>query len=151
MPAPPESFDDAMFAFSQANYAEAVRLLEAVLNVDPEQFDARLALGMSHYRLGDLSKAIAEGHKAEVLRPREQLVHTNLSLFYMKSGDKVTAEKHGLKARIASWKDTSAPAPAGGDPELQLAQPKAASVTVTGRRPPEMPWKKNKPIASAQG
>ena len=44
MPAPPESFDDAMFAFSQANYAEAVRLLEAVLNVDPEHFDARLAL-----------------------------------------------------------------------------------------------------------
>jgi Flp pilus assembly protein TadD len=151
MPVTTEQFDDAMFAFSQADYAKAVRLLEAVLAQDAEHFDARLALGMAHYRLGDFPGAIAEGHKAEALRPQEQLVHTNLSLFYMKSGDKVTAEKHGLKARIASWKDTSAPAPAAAtDPDLQLAQPKAAPVTVTGKKMPEMPWKKNKPIANPQ-
>ncbi len=151
MAVPQEQFDDAMFAFSQADYAEAVRLLDEVLAEDAEHFDARLALGMAHYRLGDFPKAIAEGHKAETLRPQEQLVHTNLSLFYMKSGDKLTAEKHGLKARIASWKDTAAPAPTDAvDPELQFAQAKAAPVTVTGRKLPEMPWKKNKPIANPQ-
>lgn len=151
MPVTTEQFDDAMFAFSQADYVEAVRLLEAVLAQEAEHFDARLALGMAYYRMGDFPKAIAEGHKAEALRPQEQLVHTNLSLFYMKSGDKVTAEKHGLKARIASWKDTAVPAPAAAtDSELQFAQPKAAPVTVTGKKLPEMPWKKNKPIANPQ-
>lgn len=142
-----EQFDDATFAFSQADYSRAIELLEKVLATEPDHFDARLALGMSYYRLGEFARAIAEGHKAEQLRPDEQLVHTNLSLFYMKSGDKLTAEKHGLKARIASWKDTSKPAAGeGADAELQLAQPKASPVTVTGKKLPDMPWKNKKPI-----
>lgn len=146
-----QQYDDAMFAFSQADYETAINVLQQVLNQDPENFDARLALGMSYYRQGEFEKAIAEGHKAEKLRPNEQLVHTNLSLFYMKSGDKVTAEKHGLKARIASWKepskaDTTEPA----DPELQMAQPKAAAVVVTGKKLPDMPWKNKKPIGKTQ-
>ena len=66
----------------------AIARLKAVLAADPAHFDAQLALGMAHYRQGDYAAAIAEGHKAEQLRPREQLVHTNLSLFYMKAGDK---------------------------------------------------------------
>lgn len=146
-----QQYDDAMFAFSQADYETAIGLLEQVLTNDPANFDARLALGMSYYRQGDFEKAISEGHKAEKLRPNEQLVHTNLSLFYMKSGDKMTAEKHGLKARIASWKE---PAKAGSaeqvDPELQMAQPKAAPVTVTGKKLPDMPWKNKKPIGKTQ-
>jgi hypothetical protein len=101
---------------------------------------------MCHYRLGDFATAIAEGHQAEKLRPNEQLVHTNLSLFYMKSGDKQTAEKHGLQARIASWKGNmgppgSGPAPAV-DPELQMAQPKAKAFKMPEKFP-DMPWKKN--------
>ena len=44
MAVPLEQFDDAMFAFSQADYGEAVRLLEEVLAEDAEHFDARLAL-----------------------------------------------------------------------------------------------------------
>jgi tetratricopeptide (TPR) repeat protein len=145
-----QRFDDAMFAFSQADYPKAVRLLEAVLAEDSGHFDAQLALGMSHYRMGDYPKAIAEGHKAEALQPDEQLVHTNLSLFYMKAGDKVTAEKHGLKARVASWKDTSPP-PAGNAPdsELQIAKPAAKSIAVSGRKLPATPWKKNKPISQS--
>ncbi|HAV62441.1 MAG TPA: hypothetical protein DCY13_08770 [Verrucomicrobiales bacterium] len=148
-----EQFDDAMFAFSQADYSRAIELLSAVLAADPQHFDARLALGMSHYRLGNYVEAIEEGHKAEKLRPNEQLVHTNLSLFYMKSGDKVTAEKHGLKARIASWKDSGAKVPSADDveSELQMVQPKAAPVTVTGRKFPDMPWKKNKPAGGGEG
>ncbi|HSH17099.1 MAG TPA: tetratricopeptide repeat protein [Verrucomicrobiae bacterium] len=150
MAAPQQQYDDAMFAFSQADYATAARLLAEVLAGDPENFEARLALGMTYYRLGDFPQAIAEGHKAEQLRPNEQLVHTNLSLFYMKSGDKVTAEKHGLKARIASWREPAEAKPAEAtDPELQLAQPKAAPVAVTGKKLPDMPWKKNKPIPSS--
>ena len=92
-----------------------------------------------HIQAGDYAAAIAEGHKAEKLRPHDQLVHTNLSLFYMKSGDKKTAEHHGLQSRIASWKENMAPPSAADapEPELQMAKPKPPPVKF-----PEMPWKK---------
>src|ERR1700761_7626908 len=93
-----------MFDFSRGEFDSAIEKLKVVLAQEPEHFDAQLALGMAYYRKGDFALAIAEGHKAEKMRPREQLVHTNLSLFYMKAGDKVTAEHHGLQARIAGWR-----------------------------------------------
>src|ERR1700751_4168778 len=120
-----EQYDDAMFDFSRGEFITAAGKLKQVLAQDATQFDAQLALGMAYYRLGDYAAAIAEGHKAEKLRPKEQLVHTNLSLFYMKSGDKVTAEHHGLQARIASWKGDMKPPDqtSGSDPELEMAKP----------------------------
>jgi tetratricopeptide (TPR) repeat protein len=116
-----------------------------VLAQDATHFDAQLALGMALYRKGDYAAAIAEGHRAEQLKPHEQLVHTNLSLFYMKSGDKVKAEHHGLQARISSWRVEAQQAKAGqtqpaADPELELAKPKPQPVKF-----PEMPWKKKPP------
>jgi len=142
MPDLQQEYDDAMFDFSQANYDSAIEKLRRILAADADHFDAQLSLGMAYYRKGDYASAIAEGHKAEKLRPREQLVHTNLSLFYMKHGDKKTAEHHGLQARIASWKENMAApgeAPAS-DSELQMAQPKPPPVKI-----PERPWKKNPP------
>src|SRR6185295_14563964 len=114
--------------YSRGEYDSAIGKFEAILVQDPMNFDGQLSLAMCHYRKGDYATAIAEGHKAEKLRPTEQLVHTNLSLFYMKAGNKQTAEHHGLQARIASWKGNMAKpdpnAKPDGDPELQLAQPK---------------------------
>jgi len=146
-----EQYDDAMFDFSRGDYAGAIVRLKAVLAVEPAHFDAQLALGMAYYRQGDFLAAIAEGHKAEALRPREQLVHTNLSLFYMKSGDRQKAEHHGLQAKIESWRVDAARANApetaiGADPELQMARPKPPPTKVI-RMPdkfPEQPWKKKK-------
>ncbi len=140
-----EQYDDALFDFSTGNFDSAIGKLTAILAADPTHFDAQLSLGMAYYRKGDLATAIAEGHKAEKLKPREQLVHTNLSLFYMKSGNKAVAEHHGLQARIASWREDAArpgqPAAAGSDPDLALAKPPPPPM-----KPPEsfpvMPWKK---------
>ena len=115
MPSIQEQYDDAMFDFSQAEYAKAISKLQSVLIEHPDHFESQLALGMALYRQGDYAAAIAEGHKAEQLQPREQLVHTNLSLFYMKAGDKQKAEHHGLQARLAGWRDNMAP-PAPGTP-----------------------------------
>src|SRR5438093_6451032 len=136
-----EQYDDAMFDFSTGDYDSAIAKFNAILAEDPAHFDAQLALGMAYCRKGDYATAIAEGHKAEQLRPNEQLVHTNLSLFYMKAGDKKTAEHHGLQARISSWKsDKTLPGekPAD-DPELEMAKPKPPPQSF-----PEMPWKKPK-------
>jgi Flp pilus assembly protein TadD len=143
-----EQYDDAMFAFSQADYDGAIAGFAAMLAVEPEHFDARLSLGMAYYRKGDFARAIEEGHKAEKLRPNEQLVHTNLSLFYMKSGDKKTAEHHVLQARIASWKGNMTAPEANrpkADSELEIARPTAPTVKVD-QKFPEMPWKKKPPV-----
>lgn len=133
-------YDEGMFEFSQERYDRAIELFSEILQEDPCHFDAQLSIGMAWYRKGDFVRAIEEGHKAEKLKPHEQLVHTNLSLFYMKSGDKKTAEHHGLQARIASWRE---PVPSGdakpAEPELQMAKPPPP-------RLPETPWKKNKPL-----
>jgi len=134
-----------MFAFSQGEYDNAIAALRAVLAVDPEHFDAQLSLGMAYCRKGDFATAIVEGHRAEKVRPHEQLVHTNLSLFYMRAGDKVTAEHHGLQARIASWKSNMTapgmPPAAASDPELELAKPKPQSFKLPEKFP-DQPWKK---------
>ncbi len=141
-------YDDAMYDFSQGDYAGAAAKLEAILKADPAHFDAQFSLGMAFCRLGDLVRAIAEGHKAEQLRPNEQLVHTNLSLFYLKAGDKAKAEHHGLQARIASWRGNMAPpgvkTGATDDLAATKAPPPAAKMP---ERFPEMPWKKKAPAA----
>ena len=157
-----EQYDAAMFDFSRGEFSTAIEKLKGVVAEDPAYFDAQLALGMAYYRLGDYATAIVEGHKAEKLRPQEQLAHTNLSLFYMKSGDKVTAEHHGLQARIAGWRAENAAAKlqthgqdahattGGGqpvdDPELQMARPKPPAVKVIPMpdKFPDQPWKKKK-------
>jgi Flp pilus assembly protein TadD len=146
-----EQYDDAMFDFSRGDFDGAILKLKKLLAQEAENFEAQLALGMALYRKGDFAAAIAEGHKAEKLRPKEQLVHTNLSLFYQKAGDKAKAEHHGLQAKIESWRADAAKARAGlpgaklesGD-ELQMAKPKPPPVKVI-RMPdkfPEQPWKK---------
>lgn len=131
-----------MFAFSQGDYDAAITGFRAILEQDPDSFDAQLSLGMAYYRKGEYPRAIEEGHKAEKLKPTEQLVHTNLSLFYMKSGDKKTAEHHGLQAKIASWKgNMQAPGKASGEDELKMAAPAPETIKV-GEKFPETPWKK---------
>jgi Flp pilus assembly protein TadD len=137
-----ERYDDAMFDFSQADYDSAIEKLRAILEERPEHFDARLALGMAHYRKGEYPTAIEEGHKAEQLRPQEQLVHTNLSLFYMKSGDKTKAEHHGLQARLASWREKSPMPGSPSEDELRLAKPAPPPPPPPPEQWPEMPWKK---------
>ena len=138
-----EQYDDAMFDFSSGDYDSAIAKLKAVLAEDAAYFDAQLALGMAYYRKGDYQIAITEGLKAQKLRPNEQLVHTNLSLFYMKAGDKTTAEHHGMQARIASWKaDKTKPGEQPAEnPDLQMAKPETPTIKPPEKFP-DMPWKK---------
>ena len=75
-----EQYDDAMFDVSTADYDRAIEKLRAILAADPNHFDAQLSLGMAYYRKGDYTAAIAEGHKAEKMKPAEQLVHVALRL-----------------------------------------------------------------------
>ena len=145
-----EQFDDATFAFSQGDYGRAVAGFEAILAVDDKHFDARMSLSMALCRLEYYERAIEEGHKAEKLRPDDQLVHTNLSLFYVKIGNKEAAEHHGLQSKIASWKQPGATAKTDAEGALQMAQPKAESFKLPGKFP-DMPWRKNRHKGQEEG
>lgn len=155
MATPQEQYDNAIHAYSSGDYSAAIAALRILLAADPVHFDAQLALGMALYRQGHYPEAIAEGHKAESLRPHEQLVHTNLSLFYMRAGDKKTAEHHGLQARIASWRgNMDIPNPTQAIPtsitdEAELKMAGAAKPIQPPAKFPDMPWKKTKPTASS--
>lgn len=151
MPTLQEQYDDAMFNFSKGEYETVISKLKLILAEDPGHFDAQLSLGMAFCRQGDYTQAIAEGLKAEKLKPQEQLVHTNLSLFYMKQGDKKMAEHHGLQARIASWRNsTPSSAAKPSDSTLEMAKPKPAPVKLPEKFP-EMPWKKQSSTGRASG
>ena len=109
-----------------------------------------MSLGMSFCRLEQFERAIEEGHKAEKLRPNDQMVHTNLSLFYVKTGNKEAAEHHGLQSKIASWKQPGAATAPEAEGELQMAKPKAESFKLPGKFP-DMPWRKNRIKGGAEG
>jgi Tfp pilus assembly protein PilF len=141
-----EQFDEAMFLFSGGNCEEAITRLKSILKEDPNHFEAQLALGGAYFAKGDFAAAITEGHKAEKMQPHDQMVHTNLSRAYMRSGDKTTAEHHAVQARIASWRGNMTPPGAAAPTEtaLEMAKPKAPPPKVPEKFP-DMPWKKNKP------
>lgn len=138
-----DRYDDAMFEFSRGETAAAIEKLKEIVQEDPRYFDAQLALGGAYFAQGDFAAAVAEGHKAQALRPNDQLAHTNLSRAYMKLGDKKTAEHHALQSRIASWKENMTPPTAGAAPdELAMAPPPSAPPIKPPEKFPEMPWKK---------
>jgi tetratricopeptide (TPR) repeat protein len=140
-----EQYDDAMFDFSMGDFDACIVKLKAILAAEPGFYDAQLSLGMAYCRKGDYAAAIAEGHKAEQMNPKDQLAHTNLSLFYQKAGDKQAAEHHGLQARIASWRGNMAA------PGTQPTTPEDAELSMAPPPPPppvklpDMPWKKKPP------
>jgi tetratricopeptide (TPR) repeat protein len=143
MPSLEDQFDEAMFEFSLGHCEAAIERLRAILGQNPDYFDAQLSLGGAYYAKGDYAAAIAEGHKAEKLKPHDQLAHTNLSRAYMKAGDKTRAEHHALQARIASWRGDMAPPGARpeGEADLAMAKEKPAPVKMPEKFP-DMPWKK---------
>lgn len=148
MPSLQDDYDDAMFEFSMGNTDAAIDKLKAILAQDPNFFDAQLALGGAYYAKGDYAAAIEEGHKAEKLRPNDQLVQTNLSRAYMKTGDKTKAEHYGLQSRIASWRSDMAPpgSKPAEDSELQMAKPPMPPPVKLPEKFPDMPWKKKPPV-----
>lgn len=139
--------DEALYHYSLGEFEEAAAGLQAILRKVPDDFEACLALGMAYFRLDRIEEAIAEGHRAEKLHPADQSVHTNLSLFYVKLGNKEAAEHHGLQARIAGWRSNmDQPADAdqtngGAGESLAISNPKPSPMKVGGAS-----WRDRAPV-----
>jgi Flp pilus assembly protein TadD len=137
-------YDDSLLAYTTGDFAVAIAGFEAVLAAEPDHFEAQLSLGMAFYRQENYARAIEEGHKAEAMNSAEQRVHTNLSLAYMKNGEKEKAEHHGLQAKISGWKDNmGAPETAAAEEEIKMAEPKPETIKMPTKFP-DQPWKKKK-------
>ena len=137
-------YDDAVLAYTTGDYDVAIAGFETILKADLDHFEAQLSLGMAYYRQENYPRAIEEGHKAEVINADEQRVHTNLSLAYMKNGEKEKAEHHGLQAKIAGWKDNmGSPDAAAAQEELKMAEAKPENIKMPTKFP-DQPWKKKK-------
>ena len=73
-------------------------LLEEALRLDPTHADTYEALGVILGRNERFHEAIDIFKRLEEVAPLEPMVHTNLSLFYMKIGDKEEAERQLARA-----------------------------------------------------
>ena len=85
--------DRAVHLFSRGDNARPVALLEEALRLAPERRDSWEALGVILGRAGRYHEAIDIFRRLEEIAPDEPMVHTNLSLFYMKLGDREEAER----------------------------------------------------------
>ena len=131
----PKIHDDAVFAYTTGDDTRMTGFA-AVLAAEPTHFEAQLSLGMAYYRMEDFARAVEEGKKAEVMNPNEQRVHTNLSLAYMRSGDKETAEHHGLQAKLAGWRGKmEAPGAVTEEDALKMAEPKPEDIKLPTKFP----------------
>ena len=95
--------DRAIRLFAAGDDAKAQELLEEALRLDPSFADGYEALGVLLGRTGKFTEAIDIFKRLEEVAPNEPMVHTNLSLFYMKLGDKVAAEEEKAKGVIKQF------------------------------------------------
>lgn len=95
--------DRAIRLFAAGNDEQAQALLEEALRIDPSFSEGYETLGVLLGRRGKFTEAIDIFKRLEEVAPDEPMVHTNLSLFYMKIGDKVAAEEEKAKGVIKQF------------------------------------------------
>jgi len=91
-------YDRAIRVFAEGREEEALGILEEALGLDPGFSDGYEAIGVILGRSQRFHEAIDIFKRLEELAPEAPMVNTNLSLYYMKIGDKTTAESHAARA-----------------------------------------------------
>lgn len=89
--------------FSDGYDEEAVRLLRQAIETQPDLVEAYEALGVILSRQERYDEAIRLMETVLALDPDHVLAHTNLSVYYMKLGDKEKAEEEKAKATMAAF------------------------------------------------
>lgn len=100
-------YDRAVKVFADGDVDAALAHLEAALRLDPEFTDGYEAIGVMLGRTGRFHEAIDVFKRLEEVAPHLAIVNTNLSLYYMKLGDKPTAEEHAAIAARKSMAQAS--------------------------------------------
>ena len=96
-------YEKAVDLFAQGKPKEAVAALRVIIETAPDFYDAYESLGMVYYKMGQLDEAIRWTERWASLEPETAMAHTNLSVFYMKKGDKEKAEMEKAKATVLNF------------------------------------------------
>ena len=91
-------YDRAIRTFAGGDQVGATVFLEEALSLDPGFADGYETIGVILGRTGRFHEAIDFFRRLEEVAPDEPMVNTNLSLYYMKIGDRTTAEAEAAKA-----------------------------------------------------
>jgi folate-binding protein YgfZ len=105
-------YDRAVRVYAEGEVDAALAQLSEILQLDPAYGDAYELIGVMLGKAGRFHEAIDFFRRLEEVAPDEPMVNTNLSVFYMKIGDKQTAEdQSGIATqkqfRQTKWKDKS--------------------------------------------
>ncbi len=102
-----EQTDAALSSFAKATTDEAleesVASLRLALKDNPRNEDAIEALGVILGKQGKYQEAIKVMHQLEMMNPNNLMAQVNLSILYMKLGDKDTAEHHKSRATVIQF------------------------------------------------
>jgi folate-binding protein YgfZ len=96
--------DKGLSAFAQDQETVAIDFLRQALALDSTLADAYEALGVILSRQENYEEAISLMQKLVEVDPDRIMAHTNLSVYYMKLGDKELAEEEKAKALVLSMK-----------------------------------------------
>ncbi|MDG2332976.1 MAG: glycine cleavage T C-terminal barrel domain-containing protein [Myxococcota bacterium] len=91
-------YDRGVRDFAAGRETEALDLLEEALRLDPSFSDGYEAVGVMLGRSERFHEAIDIFKRLEEIAPEEPMVNTNLSLYFMKIGDKESAENESARA-----------------------------------------------------
>ena len=105
-------YDRAVRVFAEGKEAAALATLEEALRLEPAFADGYELIGVILGRAGRYHEAIDFFRRLEEVAPHEAMVNTNLSITYMRLGDKTTAEEQSAIAaqkqfRQTRWQDQS--------------------------------------------
>jgi protein O-GlcNAc transferase len=84
---PDNYFDLALVELSESKYAEATRLLEALIKLEPGNALARVMLGRAYHNQNRTIPAIEQFKRALELAPRLPLAHYHLGFAYQSQGN----------------------------------------------------------------
>lgn len=115
-------YDRAVRGFAAGREDESLGLLEEALRLDPGFSDGYEAVGVMLGRSERFHEAIDIFKRLEEIAPEEPMVNTNLSLYFMKIGDKETAEGEAAKAMQKSMAQRSGSAVDGSRLDEVLAE-----------------------------
>lgn len=91
-------YDRGVREFAGGRENEALDLLTEALRLDPGFADGYEAMGVILGRTERFHEAIDIFKQLEEIAPQEPMVNTNLSLYFMKIGDKESAEEEAARA-----------------------------------------------------
>jgi len=97
--------EDATFDFTMGDSDQAISKLEAVVESNPDSFEAWHALCEIHYSAKAYEDALKAAERAHSLRPDDLFINTSLSRIWLELGSKEKAEHFGAQAKVASWKE----------------------------------------------